>query len=182
MRKSALTLVVAGSFLALILSGCVMPGLSSPTPLVTSLAPPETSLPTVSGSSVEQPLPTATSASSTLIPTQPAPDRNGRAGLATGYLAQPALHGYGGRPGGLGVDRPVRAAHAGWRADLGERHTGERFQPWQQPQRRVPGCHDTAGCWSLPRITFRARCTARRIPGAPGRPRQCRLPGQVLTF
>ena len=73
MSKSALTLVAAGSFLALILSGCVMPGLSSPTPLVTSLAPPETSLPTVSGSSVEQPLPTATSASSTIIPTQPAP-------------------------------------------------------------------------------------------------------------
>jgi photosystem II stability/assembly factor-like uncharacterized protein len=73
MRKLALTLVVAGYILAMILSGCVMPGLSSPTPLVTSLVLPETPLPTVSSSSLEQPVPTITSAPSTLIPTVPLP-------------------------------------------------------------------------------------------------------------
>ena len=73
MQKSIIRMAVVGSILALILSACNLPGVSTPTPLSTFLAPPETALPTESGSTVEQLPTTDTSAPPTLVPTIPVP-------------------------------------------------------------------------------------------------------------
>ena len=73
MQKLIQNLAVVGTILVLILSACSMPGLSTPTPLATFLAPSDTALPTEVVGATEQLVPSATVAPSTLIPTMPLP-------------------------------------------------------------------------------------------------------------